>query len=766
VLLALALLAAATADSEAATFAWKSKFTSASSQALAELHEQIYTARPEELVPYPVSATVWAEEDFELNMESGTLFVEPPIQGVTTGVFFEGRATVSFTPKGVTPSTALRMSLGKESLEKIPIRTAYIFTLRSNSPLASLTGGVAGGAASSLSQRETYLTDKSAMRQLGLDLLTAFLNRDSTAKGTTYVLFAIDEIRKPRSEEARLLYAFIPMAPQPISLAVFGHEDMVDFKPFKFKFYELASYAGSTSVAGPDLERSSVKLLLGTGATPAQEEAQLDLHLPSGLRALRLNLSIVMEVSQITGPGEAPLEFLQWERLQNDPDFDQTVLIQLPERSANPGKDAMSINVKSAGVLFEPFGGTFYLVDEDDWFPRPPATNDEAHHELELTLPRQLDGIGIGEKVLDAPSGNGKRILYRTTQPVDQSTLYYGDYTKTEGMADSINVELYQGRADVNEQKHAKFIMTEITNVLKVFNRMFVPLDIKNLRVTSTLTGHGRGFEGLLLLGGGGTGTVSDSGADIFRAHEVAHQWWGNYVRTKYWPQDRWLSESFAEYAAMEYYKVRFQDQKKTIQVMTETWLQPLTEGSRTTETLSGGKESVVGGTVYPIAAGTNNVYTKGPMVLNMLRYLFSVQKGNDDAFFPMLKDFLQTYKYQAASTPDFRKVAEKHFGQGLGWFFDQWIEDGGLPVLLWAHEIVQEEGAFVLKLEAKQEQKKYRLVVPIYIRFPGDKLVVRPWVIEGESATRSIKLPSKPDSVSLNDNLEALLILKNLRAL
>lgn len=349
---------------------------------------------------------------------------------------------------------------------------------------------------------------------------------------------------------------------------------------------------------------------------------------------------------------------------------------------------------------------------------------------------------------------------------MDQSTLYYGDYNKTEGVADAINVELYQDRKDVNEQKQAKFVMAEITNALKVFNRMFVPLDIKTLRVTSTLTSHGRGFEGLLLLGGGGTEVASDSGADIFRAHEVAHQWWGNYVRTKYWPQDRWLSEAFAEYAAMEYYKVRFEDQKKTIQLMTEKWIQPLTEGSLTRETLAGDKQSVVGGTVYPIAAGTNNVYTKGPMVLHMLRYLFSVQKGNDDAFFPMLKDFLQTYKYQAASTVDFRKVAEKHFGQSLGWFFDQWIEDGGLPVLKWAHELVQEEGAFVLKLEAKQEQKRYRLVVPIYVHFPGDKVAVRPWVIEGESATRSLKLPSKPDSISLNDNVEALVILKNLRAL
>ena len=36
--------------------------------------------------------------------------------------------------------------------------------------------------------------------------------------------------------------------------------------------------------------------------------------------------------------------------------------------------------------------------------------------------------------------------------------------------------------------------------------------------------------------------------------------------------------------------------------------------------------------------------------------------------------------------------------------------------------------------------------------------------LIEGEKGTFNVKLPAKPTQVSLNDNLEALLILKPLR--
>ncbi len=353
---------------------------------------------------------------------------------------------------------------------------------------------------------------------------------------------------------------------------------------------------------------------------------------------------------------------------------------------------------------------------------------------------------------------------YSTTQPVPFSTFYYGDYTIDQGKADDITLELYLNRDDHNEQQQAKYTLTEIANVIKVFNRMFVPLDIRNLRVTSIPAWHGRGFEGLLLLAAGEVATRSSSEADLFRAHEVAHQWWGGYVRTKYWPEDRWLSEAFAEYSAMEFYKLRY-DQKKAVTQMHERWELPVTDGVLRYKDSSGEVRSVMGGTADPLSRGGDNVYTKGPLVINMLRYLFTAQKKGDDAFFAMLKDFLQTYKYAAASTDDFRRLVETHLGMKLDWFFRQWVEDGGIPVLKWNYETSQHDGSWFLTLHARQLQTAYTLLVPIYVHFGGDKMAVTPWVIEGASAERTIKLPMKPNEVTLNDNLEALLILKGLNA-
>jgi hypothetical protein len=733
-----------------ARFLWKSEFSDVSSAALTELHESLYASKGK-------------EEDFELKIRSGTIFLEPPIDGITAGGFFEGDAVVSYRARSETGRNLLQIHLDREEIVNEPIQTAYLFSLRSDSPLMLLRESDPGDAPKSPAALDTYMSDKSAMSQLGLDLTWLFLNRTGPAEGATYVLFPMEAIRTKRSEEARILYIFNPM--DEVQLTVFGHEEMVARRPYKFRFYPLVTYPPREGTTGMiDVERTKVKLTQGTGAETAVEDAEIQFHNATGLKGLRLKLTPQMAITKVTSSGGDQLPFLQWQHLRNDPDFDQTFLIALNGAPDVPETETLSITIHSEGVLFEPWFSSFVLIDEDDWCPNPYVENaqDDAHYELDLTTPKKFVGIGVGEKILDEVSGKFRHVIYRTTNPAKNSTLYVGDYRTTTGTADDIEVELFQQRTNVAQRKNAKFMLTEITNALKVFNRMYVPLDIKHLRVTSTMTRHGRGFEGLILLGARGTETAESSYADLFRAHEVAHQWWGHYIRPKRWPEDRWLSEAFAEYSAMEYYKIRFEDPRATIDVMNNQWIRPLTMGTTHATSLTGEKEVTKGRTIYPIAAGFNNVYTKGPMVLQMLRYLYDAT-SQGDAFLPMLRDFLETYRYKSASTKDFHAIAEKHLGADLDWFFEQWIERGGIPILSWKYSINQQEGNWIAQLQARQEEPHYRLLVPIYFHFGGDKVAIRPWLIQEKATTRKLKLPAKPSKITLNDNLEALIILQPL---
>jgi len=747
-LLCLALLPGAL---RAEPFVWKSRFTEASSKELAALHESIHAAHATALRAHPVSGLVWTEQDFTLEMTSGTLFLEPPIGGVTLGAFFEGSGVVRFAPSDDTARSTMKTPLGMETLEAVAVTSAYVFTLRADSPLAGFAA--ARGGTAQPAKADVYEADKSAMRQLGLDLTEHYLNREGPSLGASYVLFPMQEIRGSRSPEARLLYSFVPIAEQGVTLSVFGHEEMVAVKPYKFRFYPLASYEAAAPASAPDIRRSVVDISLGKVDRIARESALLELMPPAGAKALRFDFTITMEVTDARLGESSPLAFLQWQELDNDPDFDQTILLRLPEPAVEP----LSLTVVSRGELFDGNLGFYYLVDEDAWFPRA-GYRDEALHELRLTIPKEQVGIGVGEKVEERVDGPLRTVAFRSTHPMLWSTFYSGDFTVTESRADDITVELYQFRQSINAAQNAGFAVTEIANALKVFSRMFGLLDIDTMRVTSTARYHGRGFEGLLLLGAGGAHSVQ-TWADLFRAHEVAHQWWGNMVRIQRWPRDRWIMESFAEYAAMEYYKIRFENHKRALEVMREHWLDPLTLGTMKYENLIGDKEKLQGRTIVPLAAGGRNVYTKGPLVIHMLRYLFSLQK-NERAFFNMIRDFVAQFRYKAASTDDFRRIAEQHLGSDLGWFFEQWIDDGGVPVLRWSWAVERSGDKFLLKLSARQEQKAYRLDVPVYIHFSGET-IVRPWRIEDAEGQLKLLLPARPKKVTLSDNLESLAIMK-----
>ena len=82
-------------------------------------------------------------------------------------------------------------------------------------------------------------------------------------------------------------------------------------------------------------------------------------------------------------------------------------------------------------------------------------------------------------------------------------------------------------------------------------------------------------------------------------------------------------------------------------------------------------------------------VVGKGLWVIHMLRMMLRQDGPNRDAkFAAMLQEFAETYSGRAASLWDFQHIAEKHAGQKLDWFFDQWILGTGLPAYTADHKV------------------------------------------------------------------------------
>ena len=144
-------------------------------------------------------------------------------------------------------------------------------------------------------------------------------------------------------------------------------------------------------------------------------------------------------------------------------------------------------------------------------------------------------------------------------------------------------------------------------------------------------------------------------------AHELAHQWFGNYI-SHLAPKDVWLTESFATYYAKIFEKSVFGDDYYQ-NVRRDEWIETMEAEAKDK---------------YPTGhsqGGRARWYPKGSLIFDMLRNVMG-----DENFKASIKYYLEHYPYQDAETSDFLRSIYYATGLSMDWFFEQWIYRGGEP--------------------------------------------------------------------------------------
>lgn len=156
-------------------------------------------------------------------------------------------------------------------------------------------------------------------------------------------------------------------------------------------------------------------------------------------------------------------------------------------------------------------------------------------------------------------------------------------------------------------------------------------------------------------------------------AHELAHQWFGNYV-SHLKGKDVWLTESFATYYAKKFEQ----------HIFGEDYFQEV-RSKELQETLDAGMRDD-----YPVGhsmGGRDRWYPKGSLVLDMLRDVLG-----DEEFKASIKLYLESFPYQTAETTDLLQCIRKATGQSMEWFFEEWILHGGEPRYHVSYEVIKNE--------------------------------------------------------------------------
>jgi aminopeptidase N len=151
-------------------------------------------------------------------------------------------------------------------------------------------------------------------------------------------------------------------------------------------------------------------------------------------------------------------------------------------------------------------------------------------------------------------------------------------------------------------------------------------------------------------------------------AHELAHQWFGDYITCGNW-QDIWINEGFASY--LEYIAA----QELLGQGSADGWMaNAMSIALGETEGSVYVPEDQVEETFRLFDYGLT--YKKGAILLHMIRY----HLNDDEVFFNVLQEYLRQYGNGLAKGEDFREILESVSGEDFSCFFEQWYYGEGYP--------------------------------------------------------------------------------------
>ncbi len=245
---------------------------------------------------------------------------------------------------------------------------------------------------------------------------------------------------------------------------------------------------------------------------------------------------------------------------------------------------------------------------------------------------------------------------------------------------------------------------------------------------------------------------------EYMRAHEVAHQWWGNVVTTGSY-RDEWLMEALATYSAFMFLENRH-GAKMTDTMLTEYRRQLLARGPDGQVTESEGP--VVEGRRLENSNNPNAwsaiAYGKGAWILHMLR-----RRLGDEAFLRMLAALRQRYEWKTVDTEDFRLLCAEFLpphsaDPKLENFFDEWVYGTGVPTLKLNYSVKGRPGAWKLVGTVTQSDvpDDFSVPVPIDIQTARGRIVK---LVETGSDSATFTVPvGSPNAKAMLDPAESVL--------
>lgn len=390
-------------------------------------------------------------------------------------------------------------------------------------------------------------------------------------------------------------------------------------------------------------------------------------------------------------------------------------------------------------------------MDNHLWFPTYDFPNDKTTWEMSVTVPAGYTAVSNGALASDRTGRRGGRTMtWRQEKPASTylASIVVAPLAKLSSRWRGRPVEYYVYRED---SARARALFDVTPDMIEVFSAL-TGVDYPWPRYAqTTVADFFGGMENV------GATTLVDwiptraAYADrpwyrhILIPHELAHQWFGDYVTTANWA-NMWLNEGFAEFMPGQYWGRRL-----GVHAMEEYYLDEYEQFLR-----------IDARRRMPLASlGSNNIYPKGALVLRMLQ-----QYLGEERFWLGVRRYLADHALDVATSDDLRQAFRAATGENLDWFWEQWVYRAGYPHL--AVSAAWDSTSAVLSLQVEQTQRDtlpadrsgtrftvpeaFRLPLSIRVGMAGGDVTAKVWLDQRQQEIRLQGVTGRPTMVIFDE--------------
>lgn len=376
-------------------------------------------------------------------------------------------------------------------------------------------------------------------------------------------------------------------------------------------------------------------------------------------------------------------------------------------------------------------------MDNRSWYPSYDYPNQKFTTEVIATVKEKYKVVSNGHLVSEKhdPKKHTRTFHWLQDKPHPNYlvALVVGEWDSKEWDADGIPVQAYVPKG---YGKYIDLCFSRVPHMVKFFGRVTglkYPWDKYAQACVPDFTFGGMENTSLTILYEyclTDEHAYPDYSSDALLSHELAHQWFGDWLTCKSWGH-LWLNESFADYFECLWWE-DYHGRDDFLVHLEETREEYYEEAEKSYK-----RPIVTHKFVDAEDMLDEHTYNKGCGVLHMLRTVLG-----DDLWWKGIRHYVKKHGLQNVETPDFRIALEEATGKSLSWFFEQWLLKAGHPEyeVSWSYD----EKAKQVELKVRQTHEVKDAIplfrMPVVLELATDDRVWRE-TVQVEKAENTFRI-------------------------